>query len=64
MGRSPGFASTAIDVRPIQTRFPSGSSLKGLNLPLTVTRRVIMQKARDHTHKVLSPLVGIWFQVL
>ena len=64
MGRSPGFASTATDVRPIQTRFPFGSSPEGLNLPLTVTRRVIMQKARDHTHKVLSPLVGARFQVL
>ena len=56
MGRSPGFASTATDVRPIQTWFPSGSSLKGLNLPLTVTRRVIMQKARHHPckHRALT----------
>ena len=64
MGRSPGFASIAADLRPIKTRFPFGSSPEGLNLPMTVTRRVIMQKARDHTHKVLSPLAGVRFQVL
>ena len=31
MGRSPGFASTPYDTRPIKTRFPCGSSPEGLN---------------------------------
>ena len=39
----------------------------GLRKPQTVTRRIIMQKARRHTLLrrviVLRPLVGIWFQV-
>ena len=36
--------------RPIQTWFPYGSGPEGLNLtPQTVTRRIIMQKARRHT---------------
>ncbi len=50
MGRSPGFASIAPDIcRPIQTRFPSGSPPEGVNRPDTITRRIIMQKARGHT---------------
>ena len=35
-------------------------------LPVTVSRRIIMQKARDHPAVAgmgLSPLVGVWFQV-
>ena len=67
MGSSPGFASTAADhLRPVQTRFPFGSSPEGLNPPPTVTRRIIMQKARRHTGPkaiVLRPLVGTRFQV-
>ena len=67
MGSSRSFAPTANDQRPIQTRFPYGSSPEGLNLqPQTVTRRIIMQKARRHTvlaDMVLRPLVGTWFQV-
>ena len=35
-----------------------------LSLPVTVTRRFIMQKARRHTLLVLRPLVGTWFQGL
>ena len=46
MGRSPRFASTTSDYgRPIQTRFRYGSA-RCFALPLTVTRRLIMQKAR------------------
>ena len=49
MGRSLGFASTAADLsRPVRTRFPCGSPPEGVNLPTTVTRRIIMQKARGH----------------
>ena len=31
MGRSPGFASIAPDIRPVQTRFPCGSPPEGVN---------------------------------
>ena len=34
--------------RAYHTRFPSGSGYAALTRPLTVTRRVILQKARDH----------------
>ena len=50
MGSSRSFAPTANDNRPIQTWFPYGSDPEGLNpQPQTVTRRIIMQKARRHT---------------
>ena len=50
--------------------FPSATSQRDLTLPHTLTRRLIMQKARRHTFQqqavdiVLRPLVGIQFQVL
>ena len=53
MGSSSGFGSTSSDVRPLQTRFRSGSSCHCLNLPLKVTRRIILQKARRQA--VLRP---------
>ena len=69
MGRSPGFASAAHDNgRAINTRFPYGSSPKGLN-------RAVEGNSPDHYAKgtpshiagkpaiVLRPLVGTWFQV-
>ena len=65
MRRSLGFASATADYAP-----SSGSlslrltSLKDLTLPVMVTRRFIMQKARRHCKKQLRPLVGDWFQVL
>ena len=41
--------------------------LRTLTEPLTVTRRIIMQKARRHALRLpaiaLRPLVGTWFQV-
>ena len=53
------------------TRTPSSDSLSLrlqdsslLTLLVTVTRRLIMQKARRHSSKKLRPLVGTWFQVL
>ena len=33
-------------------------------MPVTVTRRFIMQKARRHCSRQLRPLVGAWFQDL
>ena len=52
-------------MRPIQTRFRFGSSLStDLTLPLTVTRRLIMQKARRHRSSLLRPLASARFQVL
>ena len=50
MDRSLGFGSTASNyIRPIRTRFPfgSGTHLALTSLP-TVTRRLILQKARHH----------------
>ncbi len=55
MGRSPGFASTADDQSPkrlgalFRLGFPMAPALKALTKPTTVTRRVIMQKARRHS---------------
>ena len=63
--RSLGFASTPTDSTPY-----SGSlslrltRLNRLTLPVMVTRRFIMQKARRHMQSMLRPLVGVWFQVL
>jgi hypothetical protein len=74
MGSSRRFASTAND-RPFlrmvlalfRLGFPMAPPLSGLTKPQTVTRRIIMQKARRHTNVwldiVLRPLVGTWFQV-
>ena len=68
MGRSRSFASTTVDcVALFRLGFPEASTRKVLTEPLTVTRRIIMQKARRHTFLlrgiVLRPLVGVWFQV-
>ena len=50
MGRSPGFASTASDNFALfRLGFPMAPALKALTKPTTVTRRVIMQKARRHS---------------
>ena len=76
MGRSPGFGSTASDfvragvaprrTTPFRTRLRSGSAcLRGLASPPTVTRRLILQKARRHQgHPWLRPAVGARFQAL
>ncbi len=63
--RSLGFASTSTDYAPYSDSLSLRlrASLR-LTLPVTVTRRFIMQKARRHTTKVLRPLVGAWFQDL
>ena len=64
MGRSHGFASTATDYDALfRLAFATDPDLKSLTLPATVTRRLIMQKARRHPYG-LRPLVSVWFQVL
>src|SRR6185436_1572821 len=67
MARSPRFACTTTDLsRPIQTRFRYGSARR-FALPVTVTSRLIMQKARGRTGPkaiVLPLLVDTRFQVL
>src|SRR5262245_34139479 len=69
MRRSRGFASTATNlVALFRLGFPSAPQQSCLTCLGTVSRRIIMQKARDHPEGVtpligLSPLVGVWFQV-
>ncbi len=64
MGRSHGFASTTTDYGALlRLAFATAPSLKDLTLPVKVTRRLIMQKARRHPYG-LRPLVGVWFQDL
>ena len=68
MRRSRGFASTAPNfVALFGLAFASASPHKGLTSLVTVSRRIIMQKARDQAGALrpiaLSPLVGVWFQV-
>ena len=65
MGRSQSFASTASNYTP----YSDSLSLRLRNLSCltwleTVTRRLIMQKARRHRTCLLRPLVSVWFQVL
>ena len=65
MGRSHGFASTTTDSGALfRLAFATDPHLKCLTLLETVTRRLIMQKARRHPTKGLRPLVGVWFQDL
>ena len=64
MGRSHGFASTTPNYGALfRLAFATDSHLKCLTLLETVTRRLIMQKARRHPNG-LRPLVSVWFQVL
>ena len=52
MGRSHGFASTTTDSSALfRLAFATDPHLKCLSLPATVTRRLIMQKARRHSNK-------------
>ena len=66
MGRSHGFASTTTDYGALlRLAFATAPSLKDLTLPVKVTRRLIMQKARRHRAETrLRPLVSVWFQDL
>ncbi len=50
MVRSPGFGSITSDLeRPFQTRFRFGFNTECLNLPLPISRRLILQQARGQT---------------
>jgi hypothetical protein len=66
MGRSHGFASTPANSNALfRLAFAAAPHLKCLTLLATVTRRLIMQKARRHPDKSgLRPLVSVWFQGL
>ena len=70
MGSSPGFVSNTCDWRPVQTRFRFGFGCTCLNLPQTLTRRLILQKARGQactsrrTCIALPPIVSARFQIL
>ena len=64
MGRSLGFASTTTNYNALfRLAFATDPRLNRLALLATVTRRLIMQKARRHP-KGLRPLVSVWFQDL
>jgi len=68
MGRSRSFGSTTGNKFALfRLGFPMAPALKALTRLPTVTRRIIMQKARRHTLLlrviVLRPLVGTRFQV-
>ncbi len=66
MGRSHGFASTTTDYGALfRLAFATDPHLKCLTLPVRLTRRLIMQKARRHrSEDRLRPLVSVWFQDL
>ena len=65
MGRSHGFASTITNYSALfRLAFASAAHLKCLTSLATVTRRLIMQKARRHPTNGLRPLVSVWFQDL
>ena len=64
-GRSQSFASTPTDYAPYSDSLSLRLRVyKHLTSPVTVTRRLIMQKARRHPIAGLRPLVSVWFQVL
>ena len=64
MGRSHGFASTTTNYSALfRLAFATDPYLKYLTLLETVTRRLIMQKARRHPNG-LRPLVSVRFQDL
>ena len=68
MRRSRGFASTATNLFALfRLAFASAPRQCRLTLLMTVSRRIIMQKARRQALRLraiaLRPLVGRWFQV-
>ena len=67
MRSSRGFASAAPNLFALfRLAFASAPRQKRLTLLVTVSRRIIMQKAHRHTElalMVLRSLVGMWFQV-
>ena len=64
-GRSQSFASATTDYAPYSDSLSLRLRVfRHLTLPVTVTRRLIMQKARRHQITWLRPLVSAGFQVL
>jgi hypothetical protein len=64
-GRSHGFASNTTNYSALlRLAFATAPHLKCLTLLATLTRRLIMQKARRHRTSLLRPLVSVWFQDL
>ena len=65
MGRSPPFRVQHMQLIDalFGLGFPTPASRKELSSLHILTRRLIKQKARDHSEE-LSHLVGTWFQVL
>ncbi len=64
IGRSLGFASTTTNLIALfRLAFASAPNVLFLTLLATLTRRLIMQKARRHPNG-LRPLVSVWFQDL
>src|SRR5262249_33643618 len=56
MGSSPGFASAAADgCAHFRLAFATAPPLKGLTMPGTATRRIIMQKARGQAEQAQRP---------
>jgi len=49
MARSSGFGSINSDIRSFQARFHYGFNILYLNLPLHISRRLILQHARSQT---------------
>ena len=65
MGRSQGFASSAIDLFALfRLAFASAAPLKGLTLPMTTNSQAHYAKGTPSHLMVLRPLVGARFQVL
>ena len=60
--RSPSFASTPSDLRPIQTRFPYGSVI--LNLATKSNSQDHSPKGTPSRFNALRPLVSTRFQIL
>ena len=65
MGRSLGFGPNACNLGALfRLAFAVAPLLNNLTLLHTFARRTVLQKVPDHTHEVLSVLVGTGFQVL
>ena len=59
----PGFGST-LTLALLRLGFPTAPHLKCLTLPVSVTRRTVLQKVRGRAHMALPQLVDTGFQVL
>ena len=55
MVRSSGFGSITSDTCPIQARFHYGFSILCFNLPLPISRRLILQQAHSQTFNCCPP---------